>query len=159
MSHDAFEGANVRAAVYWIARTAVACDTCGQRTEVAALALPAEHETLDPEAEITMGVWRRADCNALIFHVEWLAAEIQCRLLEYSSTFAKHPSSNWVNHCRHCGAALDDLALHCEPEGAFVPTSHAAARAIELIRIEAPFEAKAAGYSYEPEFLAFAARF
>ena len=158
MSHHAFPGANVRAAGYWIARTAAACETCGQRTEVAALALPTEHETRDPEAEDDTGAWSFAGCNALIFHVDWLAEDVQYQLHEWLPSFSADPRSIWVNHCRHCGAALDELALHCEPDGAFVPTSHTAACAIELIRIEAPFEASAAGYSCEPEFFPFAAR-
>ena len=158
MSHDGFEGANVRAAGYWIVRTTSACESCGERTEVAALALPAEHETLDAEADFDAVEWSFAGCIAVIFHVGWLAEGVQARLRQWVPAFFTDASSTWVNHCRHCGFTLDDLALHCEPDGAFVPATDTAARAIEMIRIEAPFEGRAAGYSCEPDFFTLAAR-
>ncbi len=47
---------------------------------------------------------------------------------------------------------LDDHDLFCEPEGAFLPTSHARAAAIQLLRIDEPLEAAAAGYACDPQF-------
>jgi hypothetical protein len=64
-------------------------------------------------------------------------------------------SSYWANHCEHCGTLLGDHELHCEPDGAFTPSSEAAAANIHLLRIQEPFEAVAAGYAFEPEFFGF----
>ncbi len=47
---------------------------------------------------------------------------------------------------------LDDHDLFCEPEGAFLPTSQAQAAAIQLVRIDEPLEAAAAGYACDPQF-------
>jgi len=61
-------------------------------------------------------------------------------------------NSYWANHCEQCGNLLGDHDLHCEPEGAFMPTSEAAAKAIQLLRFDAPFAAAAVGYACEPQF-------
>jgi hypothetical protein len=47
---------------------------------------------------------------------------------------------------------LDDHELHCEPEGAFQPSSAADAARILLFQISEPLEAAAGGYAIEPEF-------
>ena len=48
-----------------------------------------------------------------------------------------------------------EAALHCEPDGAFMPTSEDAAARIQLLQIHEPFAALAAGYAFEPEFFRF----
>jgi hypothetical protein len=64
--------------------------------------------------------------------------------------------SYWANHCEHCDALLGDQEMHCELDGAFVPSSQTAGSAIDVLRIQEPFEAAATGYSVEPEFFDFA---
>jgi hypothetical protein len=164
---------NVRSAAYYIARTRAPCGHCGLMTGVLALAVPPEHETLDLEADGDLEAegdpeadgdrktssvgWQRAGANAFLFYVEYLPDLVQSRLRDLSPCFRFAYSdatltSSWLNHCDHCGRLLGDHELHCEPEGAFVPVSEAAAAGIELLRIDDPFEAAADGYAFEPEF-------
>jgi hypothetical protein len=164
---------NVRSGVYYIARTRAPCGHCGLMTGVLALAVPPEHETLDLEADGDLEAegdpeadgdrktssvgWQLARANAFLFYVEYLPDPVRDRLQNLSASFRfaysdATQNSCWVNHCDHCGRLLDDHELHCEPEGAFMPVSEAAAAGIELLRVEEPFEAAADGYAFEPEF-------
>jgi hypothetical protein len=154
-----FPDANVRSQTYYVALTSVRCPHCGRSTRLLALAMPRDHETLhaDGHDESTQGVWQRADANALLFYVEGLPGVVQRRLAQLSRFFhlAYDPgamNSYWANHCEHCGTLLADHELHCEPEGAFMPSSQAAAQDIQLLRIQEPFAAAAVGYACEPEF-------
>jgi hypothetical protein len=162
---------NVRSQTYCVARTQVRCWHCGLPTGVLALAVPHGHETLNEETppgpgegETAMAeAWQRADANAILFYVEHLDLDVECRLKHLSPLFrlahsAATSSSYWANHCEHCGALLGDHELHCEPDGAFMPSSEAAAAAVELLDMRAPFEAAAAGYAPEPEFFQFMRR-
>ncbi len=168
---------NVRSPAYYIARTLVLCPHCRSMTTVVALAVTPEHETLDLDApvdeegdgdsdrdyvgssvvNISLGDWQRAGVNAFLFYAEYLPDSVQDRLQNLSPSFRfaysdATLSSYWANHCDHCERLLSDHELHCEPEGAFMPVSETAAAGIELLRIEEPFEAAAAGYAFEPEF-------
>jgi hypothetical protein len=125
-----------------------------------ALAVPNSHETLDGDSPYLPDAWQRADFTAFLFYIEHLPESIQTRLNELSRHFRLEYSaaalcSYWVNHCEHCGASLEDHELHCEPDGAFLPLSETAAAGIQLLQIYEPFEAVAAGYSFEPEFFCF----
>jgi hypothetical protein len=161
---SAFTDANVRSQSYYVARTTASCWCCGSPTCLLALALPAAHDTLEeddtgdgPGDEPASGMWQRADANAFLFYVERLPDEVQHHLHELSQSFhvAQSPATHcsyWENHCEHCGVLLGDHELHCEPDGAFAPSSEAAAANIELLEISEPFEAAVAGYALEPEF-------
>lgn len=159
--------ANVRSHTYFVARTNARCWHCGSSTRLLALAMPHGHETLDGDARpdagcagAASGAWQRAAVNAILFYVERLPGGVQDRLNRISPFFrpahsAATLNSCWANHCEHCGSLLDDHELHCEPEGAFTPSSEAAAANIQLQQIGEPFEAVAAGYAFEPEFFGF----
>jgi len=177
-----FSDANVRSQTYYVASTSVRCPHCGYSTRLLALAMPRDHETLhadvhddsgadghanepcdesaqDLRDESVRDVWQRADANALLFYVEGLPGIVQDRLRQLSRFFhlAYDPGtmkSYWANHCEHCGNPLGDHELHCEPEGAFMPSSEAAAKNIQLLRFQEPFAAAAVGYACEPEFFA-----
>jgi hypothetical protein len=162
--------ANVRSQTYYVARTNVRCRHCGLSTRVLALAMPHGHETLhdDTQADAgggdpASGDWQRAAFNAMLFYVERLPDDVQDRLNRISPFFrlahsAPTLNSYWANHCEHCGTSLGDHELHCEPDGAFMPSSEAAATNIQLQQIQEPFEAVAAGYAFEPEFFGFVGR-
>ena len=163
--------ANVRGQTFYVALTAARCWHCGVPTRLLALAMPENHETLDAETQTGAEdggepgppAWQRTNMHALLFDVQELPGDIQKRLSEILPPFrlAHSPAtlnSYWANHCEHCGSLLGDQELHCEPEGAFMPASEAAAANIQLVLIEAPFEAAAAGYACEPEFFAFMRR-
>jgi hypothetical protein len=154
-----FPDANVRSQTYYVARTSVRCPHCGYSTRLLALAMPRDHETVHANAhdESVQDVWQRADANALLFYVEGLPRAVQKRLQQLSRFFhlAYDPgamNSYWANHCEHCGNLLGDYELHCEPEGAFLPTSEDAAKDIRLLLFQESFAAAAVGYACEPEF-------
>jgi hypothetical protein len=163
MSETPFDSEiNVRSDGYLIARAMGTCWYCGASTRLLALALPPGHETLamdaDPEGEqLAQDVWDAALCNAFLFYVAYLPDAVQRRLQEFSPLYrfarsAATLGSYWANHCERCGSLLDDHNLFCEPEGAFLPTSHTRAAAIRLVRIDEPLEAAAAGYACDPQF-------
>jgi hypothetical protein len=159
--------ANVRSPTYYVARTNVRCWHCGLSTRLLALAIPHDHENLDADTqadaacdESASGAWQRASVSAFLFYVERLPDGVKDRLNQLSQFFrlahsAATLNSYWANHCEHCGTLLGDHELHCEPDGAFMPSSEAAAANIHLLRIQEPFEAVAAGYAFEPEFFGF----
>ena len=159
-------GANVRSHSYFVARTRVRCPHCGLPTRLLAVAVPHDHETLHEDAEDgaepSAEVWQRASTNAFLFYVHHLPDGVRDRLYRLSHCFrpahcAATLNSHWINHCEHCGTPLGDHELHCEP-GVFMATSEAAAANIELVRIQEPFAAVAAGYAVDPEFFAFMRR-
>jgi hypothetical protein len=152
--------ANVRSQTYYVARAEVRCRHCDGPTRLLALAVPNSHETLDGDSPHLPDAWQRTDFNAFLFYIEHLPESVQTRLNELSRHFRLEYSaatlcSYWANHCEHCGGLLEDHELHCEPDGAFLPVSEAAAAGIELLQIHEPFEATAAGYAFEPEFFRF----
>jgi hypothetical protein len=152
--------ANVRSQSYFVARTNTRCWHCKSLTRVLALALPRGHETLDPD---TAEAWHCANVDALIFFVERLTEGARSRLYGLSQYYRlSHCSATrnayWANHCEHCEEVLGDHELYSEFDGAFVPSSETAASNIQLLRIQEPFEASAAGYSFEPEFFEFVPR-
>jgi hypothetical protein len=160
--------ANVRSQSYYVARTNTQCWRCGFSTIVLALAVPESHETLDSDTHIDSeegseprtDAWQRANMHAILFYVEYLPRDVQVCLTQLSPAFRLTHSpatlnSCWANHCEHCGGSLDEHELHCEPGGAFMPSSGAAAAEISLLQIDTCFEAAAGGYAVEPEFFDF----
>ena len=159
--------ANLRSPTYYVARTSTTCWHCGLPTSVLALAVPQEHETLDGDSESASAeggdsspqLWQRADVSAFLFYVEQLSHDVKQRLQQLSEHFRPARSGvtqslYWANHCEHCSVLLADHELHCEPDGAFSPSSEAAASEVHLLHIREPFEAAAGGISLEPEFFA-----
>jgi hypothetical protein len=150
--NQSLPGVNIRSKTYYVARTVAPCHHCRLPTCLLALALPRDHEILDPDES---GVWYPAEVNAFLFHIERLPEDIQCELRRLSQQFHLSKSaaidSRWANHCDHCGALLDDEELHCEMDSPFMPSNGAAAARIELLEILKPLEVSAHGYAMEPE--------
>jgi hypothetical protein len=148
---------------YWLAQLAMVCPFCDAATRVAGVALPANHETLD-DAGDQDSAWQTVAANALLFFITQIPRETENHLRRLAPGFRRAASgpadgeSHWANHCEHCGALLDDQELHCEPGDTFVPITAAQGSTIRLIEFDEPFEASAAGYSLEPEFLPFTRR-
>jgi hypothetical protein len=148
---------NMRSPTYYVAHTNAECRHCGLATRLLALALPRTHETLEADESADEGDWQHANVDAFLFYVEQLPHRIQHRLQQMApgfrrAQFGAAQGAYWVNHCEHCGALLDDYELHCEPEGAFMPSSETEATKIHLLRIPEPIEAVAAGYTPDPVF-------
>src|ERR1700722_2763946 len=158
--------ANVRSQTYAVARSSALCWHCGESTDLIALVVPHDHEILeaiedgqqvadtkaDGRDQPAPDEWQSANADAFLFYVDYLADGVRDRLKQISPCFrvgysAATLNSYWANHCEHCGKLLDDHELHCEPEGAFMPSSESAAAAIQMSAIQAPFEAAAAGYA------------
>jgi hypothetical protein len=159
--------ANVRSQTYYVASTKVRCWHCGSSTGLLALAVPDDHETPDEDSQDDAGrgrpasdAWQPANANALLFYVGYVPEGVRGRLNQLSQFFrlahsAATSSSYWANHCERCGTLLGDHELHCEPDGAFMPSSEAAAANIQLLHVHEPFQAVAAGYALAPEFFGF----
>jgi hypothetical protein len=145
---------NVRSQGYLIARAHLRCGQCGRSTRVLALAVPPGHETREGDTE--EGAWQRAEASAFLFFVTWLPDEVLQRLLPhalYAKTQGEETSvSCWANHCEHCGSPQSDEELHCEP-GVFMRGSEAEAGKIQMLKVDEAFEAAAAGYALDPEFI------
>lgn len=152
---------NYRSQTYSIARALQRCMCCARLTAVVGLVLPVGHATLeidaDAEQEPATDAWETAEGHALVFFVEYLPQAVQNRLRPLAQHYRLDASeqagqSYWMNHCSFCGMKQEDFELYCEPEGAFVPISAAAAATIRLHDVPEPFEAQAAGYAFAPEF-------
>jgi hypothetical protein len=162
------EDINIRSAAYYIASASAPCTSCRRKTRILAIALSAEHETLEIDADECGGepaadAWQPATLGAVLFFVSYLPEAVRLRLQRLSPSFRRGRSQEsdgayWMNHCEHCGAVQDDHDLHCEPEGAFTPASAESARQIELLEVREPLAASAAGYAFEPEFFEFLPR-
>jgi hypothetical protein len=159
---------NIRSPAYYVAITHRCCWHCGKSIRLLALALPQTHETLHLETpadggnrgEPAANAWQCAGSSAFLFYVEYLPETVQAQFRRRSASYQVSYSnatlnSYWANRCEHCGAVLDDHELHCEPDGAFLPSSPAGASGIQLAMIEECFEGAAAGYSFDPEFFSF----
>jgi hypothetical protein len=153
---------NVRSRSYFVACTVATCSHCRGPTRMVALALPHEHEVLDPddeaeEAEVALETWSAASHSAFLFLVAHLPETVQLRIKEFAPAYrlAHSPATlgyYWANHCERCHSLLEDHYLFCEPEGAFLPTSMASASLIHLVHIDEEIEAAAAGYAADPQF-------
>jgi hypothetical protein len=163
-----FSGAsnvNLRSARYLIASTLGRCGACRESTTLATLVLPAGHEAREleeatPDDAASCDAWSVAAGCAFLFHVEYLPPDPQRHLQALAPSYRLGSLSNaaeptWANHCERCGALQDDHELFCEPEGAFVPTTAAAAQRIYLLPIDEIIEATAGGYAFQPQFYEF----
>jgi hypothetical protein len=156
--------ANLRAALYFIARTRVACPHCGAATMLTALALGPGHEIRadDTDADDTgadeTSTWQPVEANALCFHVAAVSPVVYRRLRSDAPNFRfgcgeTTGTAYWANHCQHCSALIGDDELHGEPGShGFVLCSEAHAARVVLIEVHEPFEAAAGGYALAPGF-------
>ena len=159
--HDEHSSLNFRSRHYWIARTAVVCPQCRGETCLVALMLPPGHEVLsidEQDTSIRGDTWESVPRHAFLFYIEFLPDEVRRRIqvLAPMFRFATSPAtegSYWANHCARCGAFQEDHDLFCEPEGAFLPVSPAAAASIELLPAPEGLEVCAAGYAIDPQFV------
>jgi hypothetical protein len=151
-----------------VAFTRALCGHCGSSTRLLALALPPDHEVREEDGRTASNEidapdtdpWQCARGNAFLFYVELLPDAVKQRLGRLSGFFRKAHSKvtltcYWANHCEQCGVLFDDHELHCELDGAFMPSSGVAAAKIELRHVHERFEVVAAGYAFEPEFFSF----
>ncbi len=144
---------NVRSRCYCIARAPAACRACGAPMPVFALVVPAGHELLED------GDWLPQGECALLFYVGPVCEPARRRLAALAPDYRLAPGDaggqvHWTNHCERCAAPASDEELYGEAGGAFVPMSPAQAAAIELVVVQEPLEADAAGYGVDPPGIA-----
>ena len=133
-----------------------------------ALVLPPGHETRSMNDEgggtaaddpaLCGDSWERATGHAFLFYIESLPDAVRHRMQALVPLYRFAPASQgsyWANHCERCGGIHEDHDLFCEPEGAFLPISAAAASIIEFLPINEVLEAATAGYAPDPEFIEF----
>jgi hypothetical protein len=165
---DTVTDANVRSGAYFIAHAVAQCEACTRSTRVIALALPADHdaaelaENPEPPHEDQL-FWWPAPLPAWVFFINDISAAAQQRLRAAARGYRRvrtqtADDSYWGNHCEHCGAALDDHELYCEPGGAFMPMNPSEAAGIRLERVAEPIDVAAAGYASEPELFRYMPR-
>jgi hypothetical protein len=146
-----------RSSTYFIAHRSVMCVHCKKSTRVAAVVLPVDHEVLADDEE---GAWQTIPAPALIFGVGELPKTAEAHLRRLAPAFGwvaeeTPDDASWSNSCEHCGARIDDEALHCEPGESFVPMSEVEGARIRLVEIAEPFEVWARGYSLDALYLPF----
>jgi hypothetical protein len=142
-------GMNVRSTRYLLLQAVTSCPRCAQPTSVFCFGLLPGHERRLADQ------WTAENCGALLFYVERLSSEAVSLVRELAPGFRLDYSGdtngdNWLNHCQHCGARHADYDLHCEPDGAFLPTGAPAAAQIQTVAVWEPFSALAAGFSEAP---------
>jgi hypothetical protein len=111
-----------------------------------------------PLHEVLSDTWECASRQAFLFYVDHLPDDVVRCLQSIAPMYrwAVSPAtqgSQWANHCERCGAFQEDHDLHCEPEGAFLPVSAAAAANIDFMTMPSAFQASAAGYAMDPPFV------
>ena len=129
MKSDLF---NMKAsAPFYLIESYETCWKCGKRTSVIALAASGVE---DDEK-------RKFNSFSTLSDVEQIPQRLQTlidkKYLNYYMDYSKTAESYYfMNHCEHCEAKLGDFFLHCEPDGAFFPTTEAAAKEKKLIELE-----------------------
>ena len=139
----------VRADRYAIASASALCPVCDCWTHVVALLVPQRHTVASDQG------WGIAAGRAWLFHVNETSAAVLVRLAVISPWYRPATGGTgrvFVNHCEHCASPLDDHDLHCEPGGAFQPSSEAEAAGVSLWHIDEPLDVDASGLAHEPDF-------
>jgi hypothetical protein len=139
-----------RAARYRIVSANSRCAACDAWTHVVALVVP---------SEMPDGV------GVCLHYVERLPDSVQSRLRALAPWYRRTEvgaglvggepapaAAYWTNHCEHCNARQDEYELHCEPGGAFMPSSAAEAALLTGWDVSEPFAAVAGGCSHDPPF-------
>ncbi|HEY3784362.1 MAG TPA: hypothetical protein VGL55_03680 [Steroidobacteraceae bacterium] len=112
----------------YVAAALIPCGTCHAKTEV--ICIHCETGTVSGEA---LSRFTISDVTAI--------DKALARQLEPWPTFRKVggsdvPEGDYANHCRHCGAVLDDMYLHSEPDEPFFDVPGAPPGSIKLAPLE-----------------------
>lgn len=158
---DTIDGSetNVRSATYVIVESKVDCLQCGYATPVFAFAVPPGHESLQLEDESTAevrGTWESPGMAAVLSYIEYLPERVAERIRALTPNYRiVHIDASglgfWMNHCEHCGARMDDEALHADPNGPFGHMPDEGLEDVQLHRVHERFEAWVGGETYDPK--------
>lgn len=146
-------GPNLRSGRYIIVESKLACERCNKVTAVFAIALPAGYESLVAGEGDDSDSWEASPISAVLSYVEYLPETVASRISALTSRF-KRPDGDtgktfWMNHCEHCGAAIEEEELHGDLDGPFGPLPPLGLEAIQLHPVREAFEGWAGGESHD----------
>ncbi len=147
---------NVRSVRYTIVESRSRCSQCNAVTTVFALALPAGYESLtayDDTPDTEDGVWEATGMPAVLSYVEHLSEAVANRVRALTSHYRidrdiESGHALWMNHCEHCGAAMEEEELHSDLEGPFGPNPYEGLERVRLYEVGESFEGCAARESH-----------
>jgi hypothetical protein len=134
----------------YIVEAGTSCWNCLQDTAVFALAAEG--------IESLISSTRKTDKFQLISSMTWLSPDLQQHLTRHADSqffLDESPmdgSSIYLNHCRNCGAPLNDLELFCEPGGAFFPMDEEECQRITLVSLPDETDLRFSGQSWYTTF-------
>ena len=141
---------NVRSPTYSLASSTHECGHCGSTTKVYGFVLPAGHAILnvdDFEDE-----WETADEPSLLCDIAYLIPSVARFVTTLAANYRPGVRSigdyeTWLNFCEHCGAALDDNEIFCEPGLGFLAFTEEDARRVGLLTVHGEFGAICGSFS------------
>lgn len=148
----------IRSPFYYIAESLSHCWKCSARSPVFSFILPEEHEEFrffedeDFKVSYDMGEWQTHGYRGTVSNVRDMSTQVTSQIRRFTQDFKLAYSraagtGYFMNHCQHCTAKLGDFFMHCEPGGAFFPTSPEQASKITLFRVSERFDSNC-GVSY-----------
>ncbi len=125
---------------FFVVKNSRICWKCNN--EIPLIALAAEKYILNEyDDDSENSTWKIVNSLTLFSDITYLppviVEKIQSKYpffkLSYSKTIG---GKYWANTCIHCKALQGDFFNHCEPDGAFFPTSVDEAKVIELLKLD-----------------------
>jgi hypothetical protein len=143
---------NVRAPWYFLGTSTHECEHCGLETKVHGFVLPAGHAVLNVGDFEEEDEWEVGDEPSLLCSVEYVIPSVARLVTSLAPTFRPgflHPADSecWLNFCEHCGAALDDEEIFCEPGMGFLAFTEEDARRVALLTVREEFGAVCGSFS------------
>lgn len=132
------EKENLRAEYFYLAKTSTSCYRCGKNTEVNAIILPEDFESVDENAiedleEKGVSIKTTPFCSnnysSLLSYVTYISSEAFEEINKYTNyTYSKEYSvtagySYYRSLCQHCNAAQGDNYIIAEFDSAFFPVN------------------------------------
>ncbi len=143
---------NVRSPWYYFGSSTHSCPHCEQQTAVHGFVLPAGHSVLNVADFEDDDQWEVGEEPSLLCEVEYLIPSV-ARRVEFLApnyrpgSLAGSVSETWLNFCEHCGAALDDNEVFCEPGMGFLAFTEEDARRVALLTVGEEFGARCGSFS------------
>jgi hypothetical protein len=147
------EHVNVSATTFWVGASRGRCPHCDGVTALCAVLVPPGHQVLVPDDEPDGDAWEAAEEPALLadivyvpesaaVHLNAVAPDYRLAYWERSESFC------WMNHCEHCGAAIEDIEVSAELGSPFMPADEEQAEGITLTRVHDHFSAACGCYTF-----------
>jgi len=143
---------NVRSPSYYFGASTHECGHCGGTTKVHGFVLPAGHAVLNVADFEDEDEWEVGDEPSLLCDLAYVIPSVARFVAALAPNFrpgvrSAADSETWLNFCEHCGAALDDNEIFCEPGMGFLAFTEEDARRIALLRVHEEFGAICGSFS------------